>query len=152
MKKQSNEFKRMQKLAGLLNESTYVNSKGDISDTDDFAVYIEDGDIEDYEEGGSIEGISVQVVYYDTTQEEYTDIGFHPDPKKYVSSGDLEEYMVQLGATIWTKDPLEIYKGNGDWDPLGHKTYEYQFETFEELENFMENDLKETLRTIYNLK
>lgn len=140
----------MIKLLDILKESTYINSKGDIEDINNFAVYIEDGDIEDWGgEEDSIEGISVQALYYDTNEEEYMDIGEYPNPKKYVTSGDLEEYMTQLGATIWTKNPLEIYKGSGDWEPFGRRTHVYEFKTFEDLENFMENNLKETLRSIY---
>ena len=73
----------MIKLLDILKESTYINSKGDIEDINNFAVYIEDGDIEDWGgEEDSIEGISVQALYYDTNEEEYMDIGEYPNPKK----------------------------------------------------------------------
>jgi hypothetical protein len=140
---------KMIKLTDLLKESTYVNPKGDIEDVKDFQISIEDGEIED-EDGNIIEGIEVQALYYDVEEGEYMDIGEYPNPKKYVASGDLEEYVTRLGATLWTKEPLEIYKGDYyNYEVNGYKTYGYEFETFEELENFMENDLKQELYTIY---
>ena len=138
----------MIKLIDLLKESTYVNPKGGIENIKDFQISIEDGEIED-EEGNIIEGIEVVVLYYDVEEGEYVNIGEYPNPKKYVASGDLEEYVTQLGATVWTKEPLEIYKDDYyDFEPNG-RTYVYEFETFEELENFIEDDLKQELYTIY---
>ena len=139
----------MIKLIDLLKESTYVNPKGDIEDIKNFQISIEDGEIED-EEGNIIDGIEVVVSYYDVEEGEYINIGEYPNPKKYVASGDLEEYVTQLGATLWTKEPLEMYKDDYDnYEANGYRTYGYEFETFEELENFMENDLKQELYTIY---
>ena len=141
----------MIKLIDILNETTYVLSNNKLEDLYDFQVTIEDGEIieddEDY-----INGVFVQLLYFDPKKEEYIDIGNYPTPKKYVASGDLEEYVDWLGADLWTKDPLEVYKGDGDWDPLGHRTYYYQFDTFEEVEDFMKNHLKDKIRDIYKLK
>jgi hypothetical protein len=161
----------MIKLIDILNETSYVLSNNELEDLYDFQVTIEDGEIieddEDYmntrksspfynsenpEWDSVANGVFVQVEYFDPKEEEYTDIGNYPNPKKYVSSGNLEEYVDWLGAGLWTKDPLEKYKGDGDWDPLGRKYHTYQFDTFEEVENFMKNHLKDKIRDIYKLK
>jgi hypothetical protein len=138
----------MIKLLDILKETMYVHSDNELNDIYDWQVIIDDGEIVE-DENNTIEGIFVQIEYFNPEEEEYTDIGEYPNPKKYVASGDLEEYAGWLGAGLWTKDPLEIYKGDGDWEPLGHKYYGYQFDTFEEVEDFMKNHLKDKLRYIY---
>lgn len=156
----------MIKLTDILKETMYVGGDSELSDLYDFQIVIEDGEITENDKNykdtrklssfyndkwDTIEnGIQVQLLYFDT-EEGYIDIGNHPNPKKYIASRDLEEYTQWLGTGLWTKDPLEKYKGDGSFYPLGLKVYTYEFDTFEDVEDFLKNELKQKLRNIYNL-
>jgi hypothetical protein len=160
----------MIKLLDILKETMYVHSNNELDDIYDWKVTIEDGEIvedEDYENQEdnrkfspfynstwdfAPNAIFVTIDYFDPEEEEYTDVGNYPNPKKYVASGDLEQYSQWLGAGLWTKDPLEVYKGDGEWENFGWKYYTFPFDTFEEVEDFMKNHLKDKLRDIYELK
>lgn len=119
------EVKRMQQLAGLITEA-------EANKPSPFEVTIYRGYFEDDEE---TETKFVQILSFDEEEGDWLDVDEFPDLA----------YLNDFGAGIWTMEPLEQYDGDDDYE-LGDASVTFEFDTADEVENFMKNDLKGALQ------
>ena len=132
MKTQLNEIERMQQLAGLLNEA-FIDDKGnlqDFNDDDSFQISIEEG----YIKNKNTKAYFVQILHNDED-------GDMLDVDEF---SDLA-YLNNLGAGVWTIEPLKQYNGN-EYDSIGERYNVFEFDTANEVEDFMKNNLKDVLQ------
>jgi hypothetical protein len=120
------QFRRMQVLAGIITEAE-ANSPSP------FLINIYSGEFTDDEEK---ETKFVQILSFDEEEEDWLDVDNYPNLA----------YLNDFGAGIWTMEPLEQYDGNDDYE-IGDGSIEFEFNTADEVENFMKNELKAKLQS-----
>ena len=120
------QFRRMQILAGIITEAE-ANSPSP------FLITIYSGEFTDDEEK---ETKFVQILSFDEEEEDWLDVDNSPNLA----------YLNDFGAGIWTMEPLEQYDGNDDYE-IGDGSIEFEFNTADEVENFMKNELKAKLQS-----
>jgi hypothetical protein len=120
------QFRRMQVLAGIITEAE-ANSPSP------FLINIYSGEFTDDEEK---ETKFVQILYFDEEEGDWLDVDNYPNLA----------YLNDFGAGIWTMEPFEQYDGNDDYE-IGDGSIEFEFNTTDEVENFMKNELKAKLQS-----
>ena len=126
MAKLNEQFRRMQVLAGIITEAE-TNSPSP------FLVTIYNGEFTDDEEK---ETKFVQILSFDEEEGDWLDVDNFPNLA----------YLNDLGAGIWTMEPFEQYDGNNDYE-IGDRSIEFEFDTTDEVENFIKNELKDKLQS-----
>ena len=99
-----------------------------------FEVSIEEGYIEDEDGNEGAKAYLVQILHANKDGEMLDVDNF----KKF-------RYLNDLGADIWTTNPLEQYDGD-EYNSMGGRYHIFEFDTADEVENFMKNNLKDTLQ------
>lgn len=119
------QFRRMQVLAGIITEAE-ANSPSP------FLITIYSGEFMDDAEK---ETKFVQILSFNEEEGDWLDVDNFPNLA----------YLNDLGAGIWTMEPFEQYDGNNDYE-IGDRSIEFEFDTTDEVENFMKNELKDKLK------
>jgi len=98
-----------------------------------FEIDIEEGYIEDEDGNEGVKAYFVQILHANKDGELLDVDNF----KKF-------RYLNNLGAGRWTTNPLRQYNGD-NYHSIGGRYNIFEFDTANEVENFMKNDLKDTL-------
>ncbi len=127
---------RFQFLAGVINESEFKQLDKSVTEAissfPPFEVIVERGELNDEEE---IEAKFVQVLFFDEEEGDMMDVDTNPD----------YAYLNEFGAGVWTMEPLKQYDGDLDYE-FTNGSMTFEFNTADEVENFMKTDLKGLLQ------
>jgi hypothetical protein len=128
---------RLQFLAGVINENEFKqldkSATEAISSFPPFEVIVERGELNDEKE---TEAKFVQILFFDKEEGDMLDVDTHPD----------YAYLNKFGAGIWTMEPLEKYDGDEYDYEFTNGSMTFEFNTADEVENFMKTDLKGILQ------
>ena len=128
---------RFQFLAGIITESEFnqldKSVTENISSFPPFEVIVERGELNDDKE---TEAKFVQILFFDNEEDDMMDVDTNPD----------YAYLNKFGAGIWIMEPLEQYDGDLDYE-FTNGSMTFDFNTEDEVENFMKTDLKDALQS-----